>query len=405
VTQDVLAHGDDSGAGRSRGTLVGVVALLALLGGGIALARSGNDAPPRPVASPSPSQRDTESPAPEPPDDPFARFVTLPRPASGTLATPVRLLDDLPGYLVTGPDGVQALSALTGPEHATVLLGWCAASQSFQDAAGTYRYDSGGARALSTFADPYLLMAQLALRTHATDLRRVDVGGPGAGREPRLSAEIPRCPAGRLVLPPLPPRVTDLTAAAGRYRRSLGRYVTRTDSRAFCPEPLPLLRCATGGWEVNGLGQLPPEDLVGAYTYEGEFLVRTAPRSGDFEVVLLPGSRLVRREGVGVRAVSGVPQGTRTAGGRFLLAIEPSGPPAATSPPLREYVVRSDVDLHLDRGVTGLGQPSGTTTTLRVYVAVRGASALFWLILDGQDQVLRVVAQPLSAGQPTQPAP
>jgi hypothetical protein len=404
VTRDVLEHGDGPGDGRSRGTLVGGAALLALLGGGIALARSGHD-PPRPAASPSPSIPDgstSRSAA-----DPFARFVTVDRPDPAAGATPVLLADDQPAFLVGEGDGLRAVSAVAGPVHASVLLGWCAPSGSFQDASGRYRYDVSGVAGGVAPGDAGLL-AELAVRPHASAPALVDVGGPAPSvrRVPIDRPAIERCPGSALVLPPLPPRVTDLTAAAGRYRRSLGRYVVRTDSRAFCPEPLPLLRCATGGWEIDGLGQLPPDDLAGAYTYEGEFLVRTAPRSGDFDVVLLAGSRLVRREGVGVRAVSGVPQGTRTAGGRFLLAIEPPGPPSgATAPPPREYVVRSDVDVHLDRGVTGLGQPSGTTTTLRTYVAVRGPSALFWLILDGQDRVLRVVAQPLSAGQPTQPAP
>jgi hypothetical protein len=402
VTKDVLAHGDERPGG-SRGTLVGVVALLALAAGGIALARSGND-PPRPVASPSPST--SAGRTGDPAAGPFARFVTVDRPGPGTRAAAVLLADDQPAFVIGAGDRLRALSAVAGPTHAAVLLGWCAGTESFQDASGRYRYDSGGVGGTGATTGAARALAEYAVRPHVGSPGRVDVGGPTA-RPPGIVVGGPvigRCPAGTLVLPPLPPRVSDLTGAAGRYRRSLGRYVVRTDSRAFCPEPLPLLRCATGGWEVDALPTLPPGDLASSYTYEGEFLVRTAPRSGDFDVVLLPASRLVAREGVGVRTVSGVPRTTRTAGGRFLLTIEPQAPSGAT-PPAREYVVRSDVDVHLDRGVTGLGQPSGTTTTLRTYVAARGPSVLFWLVLDARDRVLRVVAQPRSAGGTTQPAP
>jgi hypothetical protein len=394
VTEDVLAHGDDAAPRGPRGTAVGVVAALALLAGGIALARSRHD-PPRAAPSPTITKGWTNYPV----ADPFERYVTVDLPA--TAVTPVLLAGDRPAFLVGRGADLRAVSAVAGPSHAAVLLGWCAATTSFQDASGRYRYDAGGVSdggAVSS-ADEGLLQ-EYAVRPAGP--RQVDVGGP-TPRTPGILIDRPmidRCPAGGLALPPLPPRVSDLTATAGRFRRALGRYVVRTDSRAFCPEPLPRLRCATGGWEVEGLGQLPPDDLAGAYTYEGEFLVQTAPRSGDFDIVLLPGSRLVTREGVGVRAVAGVPRETRTVGGRFLLRIQPrTGPLEA-----KEYVVRSDVDVHLDRGVTGLGRPSGTTTTLRAYVAARGASALFWLILDGRDRVLRVVAQPL-AGPSARPSP
>jgi hypothetical protein len=377
-----------------------VAALLALLGIGIAVTRH-HSAKPAAAASPSPSASATEGWTSYPPDElpppqqQFARVVTVPRPVAAV--TPVLLLDDEPGFLVDNGGTLRAFAAVGGTDQASVLLGWCPASRSFQDPSRRYRYDVAGMRTdpprgTDASAGGGEVLPEFGVRPHPGDASRTDIGDlVGIEIGTPLPGPAAACPRGALVLPPLPPRAAALAGAARRFRRLAGRYVVRTESRAFCARPLPRLRCATGGWEVDGFTQLPPEDLASAYTYEGEFLVRTAPDVGDFDVVLLPGARLVSRTGVGVRAVTGTPVSTRTRNGAFLLrfradAGNPSGP-------TREYVVRPDVELHLDRGYTGLGQPPGTLATLRNYVSQRTDGVLFWMILDARGRVMRVVSE------------
>jgi hypothetical protein len=240
------------------------------------------------------------------------------------------------------------------------------------------------------------------------------VGSPGNGTG-RAALKPGRCP-GPLVLPRLPPRVTSLTQTQRSYGLMDGRYVVTTETRAFCPRTRAR-GCADAGWENNGLPVLPPGDLAGSYTYEGDFVAHADPTTGEFFVGRLPGARLVRREYVGATVRVGYALDARDSGGVLHLLFDPyrheRGTPPDDSPPgpprsnhrtwltdvrggVRDYVVRDDLQVFIGAGVTGLGLPRGTAATLRGFVrdGLAEDGPALWVVLDARGRVLRVVADP-----------
>lgn len=412
MTQEVLAHGDDE-AGGGPGRAVGVVVAVVLLAiAGVAVARS--RAPER-AARPSPSPAAPSSPPPpnvvvDEFPDPFDEHITVPRPPPGVLRT-VLLPDDLPGFLVPGDELPVAVGAEGGPAHARVLVGWCAATKTFQDAAGEHFYDEHG-RSLTTPEG----LPTFEVRRNARDPQRIDVAGERgyAYNEIRTPAPKPRrCPA-PLYYPKLPPRAGRVHDTVAGFRVLRGQYVVTTESRAFC-ERGAAAGCAARGWEEYALGALPRGDLAGSYTWEGEFVVRGDSDNGELRVLRLPGARLVRRERVGAAARIGIAHAVQRRNGVVTLHFNPfehrSGTPGDDSPPgpiesapdwehvmvdvaggLRSYVIRPDAEIHLGDGFTGLGEPRGNHETLQAFLADPAhADDALWLVLDDRGRVLRIV--------------
>jgi hypothetical protein len=412
VSADVLAHGDDRPPGRTRGVLVGVAAVVALVTVGV-VARSGGGTP-RPAASPSASPTPDGVPGGVEDVVPVAtydRSVTVGEPPAGGVL-PVLLTRREPGFLVRDAVGsYHAYSALGGPDYAQVVVGWCSTRRSFQDPAAAYGYAVNGQSydgLPSLVAHP--VRSAGAGRHEIGDFAGPDLRGTSRSARPRP------CPD-RLVMPPLPPRVTTLTQTQQSYGLMDGRLFVTTETRAFC-ERTAARGCAAAGWENNGLPVLPPGDLAGAYTYEGDFVAHADPTTGEFFVGRLPEARLVRREFVGATVRVGFALDARDVSGVPHLYFDPyryeSGTPPDDSPPgpprsshgrswltdvrggVRDYAVRGDVQVFIGAGVTGLGLPRGTAVTLRDFVrdgkAEKGPP--LWVVLDARGRVLRVVADP-----------
>ena len=412
MTEDVLAHGDDRDGGPGRA--VGVAVTLALVGlAAVAVTRSAAE---RPDARPSPPPPlPTVGPSfsrPVPPGDGgwFTRYVTVRRPPPGVLRA-VLLHDDVPGFLVPGDELPMAVDAVGGPDHAPALVGWCAASRTFQDASGTYVYDEYG-----NAADGGRSLGRYLVRRHPADPLRLDVSADveysradavGAARAPRC-----RRP---LYYPTLPERAGTVHDTIHGHRVLRGRYVVTTETRAFCAATARA-GCEAQGWEQFGAG-LPPGDLAGSYTYEGSFVVRGFT-GGDLRVVRLPDARLLRRERVGAANRIGLAYDVRRAGGSYVLRFNPmrhvSGRPRDDSPPgkrvapsgrwrhlmrdasaeLVTYRLRPDVEVVLGAGYTGLGKARGTARTLdRFLRRPDNRRHALWLVLDDRGHVLRVVAE------------
>jgi hypothetical protein len=222
-----------------------------------------------------------------------------------------------------------------------------------------------------------------------------------------------------LTYPPLPPRTASVHDTLTGYRLVHGRYVVTTETRAFCAAARPT-GCADQGWEDYGPGRdqsLPSGDLAGSYTWEGDFVVRADPQNGDLDVVMTPGVRLVSRERVGVAVRVGLAHETYWQDGLLHLRFNPmradDGSAPDDSPPgrpetvdpwpypmtdvrggLRDYAVRTDADIVIGEGITGLGRPRGTPTTLRRFLGKHpSAGPALWLVLDARGRVLRVVVE------------
>ena len=412
VTEDVVALGDDRPP-RRLGGLVAGLATVALLAVGVAGAlRSPSDPEPRASASPTPSASFTagwtEYPTGEP--DPFEVFVSAHRPEQGGPA-PLLLERGVPVFLVD-EGGLVAYEAVGGPAYAPIVLSWCQRLGILQDRAGRYRFLAGMPMG------PYPGLRTYPVRPSAGADDHVDIGL--LTREPRTdgTAEVDEeCTSGELVDPPLPGAVTTIAGTARGYARMRGRYVVSTETRAFCPAGART-GCASSGWEQYGpLSVLPPGDLAGSYTWEGEFLVRTEPELGGLSVVLLRDTRLVARERVGVKVRVGWAETSFVRDGALHLRFNPFAARAAgvpdDSPPgtrrpsgqwygdlsdrqggLVEYVVRPDAEIHLGQGRTGLGLPRGTPETLRKWIAdtTPYESPPLWLVFDKAGKVIRVVA-------------
>lgn len=422
MSGEVLSWGDERPPPkRGAGTVTGLLATLALVVGGVAVARDqGHLGGTKPTPSPSPSPSASASPAPEepsisnPPADGPAFRTLLTTAAPDEQVAGVLLPGDVPGFLVrTGSgDGWLAVSALGGVEPRQVLLGWCADSRTFHDAAGDFVYqDDGSATALY---DP---LQRFAVRS-SPDPGILHVGDP-LDTYPTVIAPLgpPKtCAPDRLLRPPLPKRSRGLTEGEAGFRTVKGRYVVATESRAFCPAPLRApAGCANDGWEENSLPQLEPSDLVGRYTYEGDFVVRADPRDGSIRVALLPTARLVRKEFVGTDARLGYLISTSTRGGvlhvRVNALTDTEGKSKDDSPGLpvvtgedttgpgidersgyRDYPVRADADIFIGPGVTGLGKPRPVKATLDRYIAeTKPERVAVWLVLDAAGRVLRMV--------------
>lgn len=432
MTQEILAHGDDGddrdrrAGGGGPGRALGIAVTLALLAvAGVAVARSRPDAEPpraRRTPSPSPSRGWTgyppidDAPTIGPAPDPFAEFVTVRRPPPGALKT-VLLHEGLPAFLVPpedpGPGDLPvAVGAIGGPGHDQVVLGWCAATRTFQDAEGKYFYDANGVGEPGHNGLPLF-----QVRPSPKDAANLDVGGQSG--QPYTPGTHPVTDAGRcrepLYYPSLPRRADRVHDAVAGYRVVRGQYVATTQSRAFCAPRRPA-GCAAEGWEEYGDTILPVHDLAGSYLWEGDFVVRGG-QDGGLTAARLPGVRLVKREAVGVKVVAGLPMSVEDSGDGMVLRLNPlrhrdghsaddspAGPPAPVPPwaaevlsdvrgGVRTYPLRKDVALHLGYGVTGLGQPHGTVATLRRWLAAPDTPKVLWLVLDARGRVLRAVAQ------------
>jgi hypothetical protein len=421
VTGEVLSWGDDRPPPRrNAGLVTGLLATLALVVGGVAVARDqghlgGTRAAATPSASPTtqePYVTDTEAgeaPEVEPP-------TTVPLPT--TEVEGVLLGADLPGFLLKRGPGYVAFSAIGGPPHAEFVVGWCERSRTFQDATGTYRYndygnpmgDEGGYQ-LETF-DTRLDPSRPGMLLVDGDLGAGPVRVPGGTKQ----AGRP-CAAGELLLPTLPDPAPELSEGEAGFRVITGRYVVATETRAFCPAPLRPGACGTHGWEENGFPQLPSDDLVGSYTYEGDFVVRADPRRGTIRVARLPGVRLVRRDRVGASVKAGILTSSRVAGGALRLRLnavegfhgeyhdDSPGPPIAGAVQgrgygigtdlrsgTREYTALPDVELFIGGGYTGLGLPTADAATLTRYLkAATPGSVAVYLTFDARGRVVRLV--------------
>ncbi|HWL36426.1 MAG TPA: hypothetical protein VNQ77_09545 [Frankiaceae bacterium] len=416
MTAEVLASGEERPPRRPLSVVIGVAAVAALVAYGLAASRS-----PEPEARPTPTpftEYPSESPVPRGPRrNPFTKFVRVPVPPAGEVRG-VLLAEGVPGFVVgQGNGAAYALHAVGGPLNDQVLLGWCAASGTFEDEAGTYRYRRDGGVVESGMG-----LERPPVRPDPFNPGHVEIGvtdGPTDGEVER--ADGTRCPGG-VRLPPLPPAVRDVHDAAGAYFRVRGRYVVSTERTAFC-EAVRETGCADQGWERYGPGSewtLRPDDLVGSYTWEGRFLVRT-DLGGGISVIRLGDSRLVRRESVGVETRIGVPVATYSRDGVLHLRFNPfqhaSGTPKDDSPSgpppvvldewatvmedvrggIRDYVVRRDAEIVLGFGVTGVGAPAQTGQTLGRWVRAQRRRAVpepLWLILDAQGRILRVAIGP-----------
>ncbi len=379
---EVLAHGTERPRSR-RGLAIGLAAVVALAG--IALATQRDPAPDAAPPRPSPSPRLTPSPEPT---EPFFREgeVAVPRPSIGDAAG-LLLPGDLPGFVTAAGTDVTALEAVGGPAHAPVLIGWCTATHTFQDATGRYRYGLDGAP-----LGPGGPLRMYPARPDPVEGRIVLVASAGP-RPLRVEAPEGRespgtCPSADLVWPPLPDRVATLEeAATDGARRFYGRYVVTIESRAFCTGPPATERgCRASGWEVYEIPSLPVDDLASEYVYEGEFVVLPDPGTGDFLAVRLPASHLVRRRGTGVRAVEVLGLEVAEAGGGPVLRYITPHPDA----PRRELALRDDVRVVLGLGRTGLGQPRATVATLRRFL-VAEQPVLLAVLLDADGRAVRVV--------------
>lgn len=420
MTAEVIAQGDDERPPRRPASVVvGVAALVALVAYGISAARDGE---PEPAArpSPTPSLGWTEYPGFPRGEvvDPFREVVSVQVP-TGLPVTAALLPGGVPGFVLVRADATPyALHAIGGPFHDQVLLGWCEPTRTFEDAAGTYRYDAEGAAVVSGAG-----LVRPPVRPDPDDDRNVEVGLAG---DPAFGQVTParagtRCPV-PLTFPPLPGPVESVHDAVGRFKRVRGRYVVSSERAAFCA-PVKESGCADQGWERYGPRTpmtLPGSDLAGSYTWEGRFLVR-AGTDGDISVVRLADARLVRRETVGVDTRIGLPVATYTEDGVLHLRFNPfrhaSGTPDDDSPPgpppvqldswanvmedvrggVRDYVVRKDAEIVLGFGVTGIGAPAQTGTTLTRWVRAQRRRATpepLWLVLDARGHVLRAVIGP-----------
>lgn len=417
MTPEVLAQGEEKPPRRPLPLAIGLAAVVALLAYGLVASRDAareRDARPAPLPVPS-------SPSPDRPDvprrDPFVDVVSVPLPPRGAVRG-VLLAEGVPGFVVgMGNGAAYALHAVGGPLNDQVLLGWCAASGTFEDAAGTYRYRRDGG-----VVENGLGLARPPVRPDVFNKGRIEVGvtdGPTGGDVDRGDGT--RC-AGPLAYPPLPPAVKAVHDATGSYYRVRGRYVVSTERAAFCAA-VRATGCADQGWERYGPGSewtLSPDDLVGSYTWEGRFLVRT-DLGGGISVIRLADSRLVRRESVGAEKRIGVPVATYVRDGVLHLRFNPfrhaSGTPGDDSPAgpppvvldewatvmedvrggIRDYVVRRDAEIVLGFGLTGVGAPAQTGQTLGRWVRAQRRRAVpepLWLILDGQGRVLRAAIGP-----------
>lgn len=415
MTDDVLAYGDEKPPHRWPRSLTVFAVVGALVAGGVAVAATRGSRPRH-----RPGSTGYTSPTPDPVldqvpvDDRFADAISVRRPADGSVI-PLLMPGDVPGFLASRPPNWYALVAAGGPAFAPVLVGWCAPQRTFQDRSASYVYSADGAP-----FSPGPTLARATVRAHPGDGHLLDIAADAErGLAPRAMARpTVRCPVA-LTYPPLPPRTTNVHATLNAHRLVRGRYVVTTENRAFCAAVRPS-GCADQGWEEYGPGgeqMLPPGELAGSYTWEGDFLVRADSRSGALAVIRMPTARLVRREQVGVAVRVGIARGTYVEDGVVHLRFNPmrhvSGTPGDDSPPgppeqgvdrpdlmadirggVIDYVVRADADIVLGEGVTGLGQPRATPDTLRRFIVAHpNGEPPLWLILDPRGRVLRVVAE------------
>lgn len=414
MSADVLAYGDDGDGrpprGRSRALTAGL-AVAVLVGGGVAYARTRDKPAPRRPAGWTDYPPMTADPlVHDPPaDQTFADAVAVPRPGPHAVE-PASLAGGAPGFVVAIDPNYQAYDAFGGPEHAPVLVGWCAPLRTFQDATATYVYDAGGA---SYDGGPGLPRHDVRDDPLSGNALEVAVGADRYFTRVQHRQKRP-CPA-PLAYPPLPGPASSVHATEGRYAVVHGRYVVTTETAAFCAAVRPT-GCADQGWErfaPNTAITLPPGDLAGSYTWEGDFVVRASATDGSLTVVRKPETRLVREERVGVAVRVGIVHSTYRSGGLLHLRFNPmrgtNGSPPDDSPGgtpqesprsdlmsdvrggLRDYAVRADADIVIGQGITGLGLPKGTPETLRTFLARRAADAPLWLVLDDRGRVLRAV--------------
>jgi hypothetical protein len=389
--------------------VVGVVAFALLLGGGIAVARTRHD-PARPAAatqSPSPSASEGwtgyPGPPPDTPPDRFAEAVTIALPRRDGV-TPVLLPDGTPGFVRHEGSDLFAFGAVAGADPRPQVLGWCAASRTFESGDGTLRFNENGFP-YSAETDGLVVYPT---RSHEGDETGLDVGIPDptatGGSTFHLDAIVPprRCAAGALLLPGLPPAAQRLGETANGPRLIHGRYLVGTDRQAFCPGPPPGPGCGSTGWEVVGLTVLDPSDLAEEYTYEGDFVVRADPSDGRLTIDLLPNARLVRRTGVGRSAECGKPALTVSRGvTRLHLGTDPASSATHVD---TVRALRSDVAFYLGNGRTGLGRPHATADSLRQFIADQ-PDATVCAVLDARRRVMRVVAEAVYVEPVMDPVP
>ena len=383
MTGEVLAQGDDErprGSGRAIG-VVGALLLLAVLG--VAVVRSREPAPEaRPTPPPSsPSHPDEEPPAIDPLPRKFASYVSVPADARSLL-----LEDGTPVFLVPGDyDLPVAIEPVGGPEHAPVLLGWCAGTQTFQDASGTYLYSRDGRPADESGQLTFLEHHDVRVSPEHDSMLDVD---EAVSQVDTFDLPPPARKCSAPVFPELPKTVTDVHDTAPGLRVLRGRYVVTTETKRFCAvgsHP----RCLAEGWEDYGYG-LPPDDLASTYVWEGRFLVHGSASTGRLTAVRVE-ARLVARERVGVKVVFGFHVSAEVRGRGARLRVDHLDETGFSSG-VKAYDVRSDAEVYLGRGITGIGFPRGTPATLVEHLLKQSRSKTrLVLVLDAAGKVMRVV--------------
>jgi hypothetical protein len=355
---------------------------------------------------------------PSPADDPFTQveyggFETIDRPAPGQVRA---------AYLGSGPDrqavfvighadrtvtvaDAETRTAVTAGDRAIVAtrVGWCPVTRTLQEPLSGMQWDEHG---LSYDAGS---IGTHAVRDSIRSPGRIDVThGSAEGGVERADGERPAPCAASALLRHDETAYATATAAeatlAPDYRRVDGYLDIGIDRVVLC-SALTGRRCATG---------IPADtdtvfayDTVEAYVLRGTFLVRAAER-GHVTVVRLPAVRVVSRIGAGARhAIGFVRRVTPRADGTADVAFDStryydgsvgeegadtgSRPPPV--PPAYDGLVTNDrAGLVTYRTVRDavVYRDDGTKTALSGW---RDDGALYWLVLDDANAVLRLVQQ------------
>lgn len=388
--------------------------MAALFAVGVAGAMRSPSSAPRARSAPSPTPSEsftagwTEYPPAERADE-FEVYVGAHRPPTGRVAA--MILDrGVPVFVINDDDAISVYEAIGGPSHAPTLLGWCARNRTLQDPAGTWSFRDG-------LGPPGTAPPRAYPVRESTAVSHVDIGVEPAPAElvgGTVEIDAPPCRANELVMPPLPGLSNNSGPARHALARMRGTFTVTTEARTFCParDGAP---CVEVSWtdQEDPRAVLPEGDLAGAYVWEGEFLVRAV--EDRLTVVLLPSTRLVRRDAVGTAVRAGWAESFYDRGGVLHLRFNPfatrttpdDSPPgraprlAAGGAPgpgwkdvrggLVDYAVRPDAQVSVSLGSHGLPGLDVLRTHLKSSAGSYAGPPL-WLVLDEAGRVMRVVS-------------